>query len=57
MNYSTVYVGMDVHKETFSLCCFTNENTGLPLPKTIYILATTGVRLSILPYCKYAQLF
>ena len=26
MKYSTVYVGMDVHKETFSLCCYTNEN-------------------------------
>ena len=25
MNYNTVYVGMDVHKETFSLCCYTNE--------------------------------
>lgn len=25
MNYSTVYVGMDVHKETFTLCCYTNE--------------------------------
>ena len=25
MNYTTVYVGMDVHKETFSLCCYTNE--------------------------------
>ena len=25
MNYSTIYVGMDVHKETFSLCCYTNE--------------------------------
>ena len=25
MDYSTVYVGMDVHKETFSLCCYTNE--------------------------------
>ena len=24
MNYNTVYVGMDVHKETFSLCCYTN---------------------------------
>ena len=22
-NYNTVYVGMDVHKESFSLCCFT----------------------------------
>ena len=25
MNYTTVYVGMDVHKETFTLCCYTNE--------------------------------
>ena len=25
MYYSTVFVGMDVHKETFSLCCYTNE--------------------------------
>lgn len=25
MNYSTVYVGMDVHKESFSFCCYTNE--------------------------------
>ena len=25
MNYSTVYVGMDVHKESVSLCCYTNE--------------------------------
>lgn len=25
MNYTTVYVGMDVHKESFSLCCYTNE--------------------------------
>ena len=25
MDYTTVFVGMDVHKETFSLCCYTNE--------------------------------
>ena len=25
MNYNTVYVGMDVHKKSFSLCCYTNE--------------------------------
>lgn len=25
MQYTTVYVGMDVHKESFSLCCYTNE--------------------------------
>ncbi len=23
MNYNTVYVGMDVHKESFSLCAYT----------------------------------
>ena len=28
MNYSTVYVGMDVHKESISLCCYTNEYEG-----------------------------
>lgn len=39
MNYSTVYVGMDVHKETFSLCCYTNEKeckfrpNGVSIPK------------------------
>lgn len=26
MNYNTVYVGMDVHKENFTLCCYTIEN-------------------------------
>ena len=25
MKYTTVYVGMDVHKENYSLCCYTNE--------------------------------
>lgn len=25
MQYSIVYVGMDVHKDSFSLCCYTNE--------------------------------
>lgn len=25
MYYSTIYVGMDVHKKTFSLCRYTNE--------------------------------
>ena len=24
-DYTTVYVGMDVHKNSFSLCCYTNE--------------------------------
>ena len=25
MKYTTVYVGMDVHKESFTLACYTNE--------------------------------
>ena len=25
MNYNTVYVGMDVHKESFTLCAYTIE--------------------------------
>lgn len=25
MNYNTVYVGMDVHKESFSLCAYAIE--------------------------------
>ena len=25
-HYNTVYVGMDVHKENFSLCCYTFED-------------------------------
>ena len=35
MNYSTVYVGMDVHKETFSLCCFTNEKEEAEYPQKV----------------------
>ena len=35
MNYSTVYVGMDVHKETFSLCCYTNENEKAEYPQKV----------------------
>ena len=26
MNYNTIYVGMDVHKESFSLCAYTIES-------------------------------
>ena len=26
MNYSTLFVGMDVHKETFTLCCYDMED-------------------------------
>ena len=33
MDYSTIYVGMDVHKETFSLCCYTNEKEKAEYPQ------------------------
>lgn len=35
MNYSTIYVGMDVHKETFSLCCYTNEKETAEYPQKV----------------------
>lgn len=35
MNYNTVYVGMDVHKETFSLCCYTNEKEIAEYPQKV----------------------
>ena len=35
MYYSTVYVGMDTHKETFSLCCYTNEKELAEYPQKV----------------------
>ena len=35
MHYSTVYVGMDTHKETFSLCCYTNEKEMAEYPQKV----------------------
>ena len=35
MNYSTVYVGMDVHKESFSLSCYTNEKEKAEYPQKV----------------------
>ena len=35
MYYSTVYVGMDVHKENFSLCCYTNEKEAVEYPQKV----------------------
>ena len=35
MKYSTVYIGMDVHKETFSLCCYTNEKEQAEYPQKV----------------------
>ena len=35
MNYSTVYVGMDVHKENFFLSCYTNEKEAAEYPQKV----------------------
>ena len=35
MYYSTVYVGMDVHKDSFSLCCYTNEKEKAEYPQKV----------------------
>ena len=35
MYYSTIYVGMDVHKENFSICCYTNEKEEAEYPQKI----------------------
>ncbi len=35
MHYSTVYVGMDTHKDTFSLCCYTNEKEKAEYPQKV----------------------
>ena len=35
MKYSTVYVGIDVHKDTFSLCCYTNEKEQAEYPQKV----------------------
>ena len=33
MNNNTVYVGMDVHKDSFFLCCYTNEKEKAEFPQ------------------------
>ena len=35
MNYSTIYVGMDVHEASFSLCCYTNEKEEAEYPQKV----------------------
>ena len=35
MNYSTVYVGMDIHEASFSLCCYTNEKKEAEYPQKV----------------------
>ena len=57
MNYNTVYVGMDVHKETFLLCCYTNvtvhsvhSNLVKIHSKSPSVMGFCPVCLGILPY-------
>ena len=45
MNYNTVYVGMDVHKESFTLCCMTLE-----MEKAKYTMKTEADYKKILVY-------
>ena len=32
MDYNTIFVGMDVHKEKFSLCCYSIERMSSLIP-------------------------
>ena len=34
-SYSTVYIGIDAHKESFSLCCYTNEKEQPEYPQRV----------------------
>ena len=45
MHYTTVYVGMDVHKESFTLACYTNEKE-----KTEYIQRTESHYSKVISY-------
>ncbi len=33
MDYTMIYVGMNIHKETFSCCCYTSEKEKLEYPQ------------------------
>lgn len=37
MNYSTVCVGMDVHKDAFSLCYYTSEKEVTEYPQKVEV--------------------
>ncbi len=45
MEYTTVYVGMDVHKESFTLACYTNEKE-----EAEYVQKTEGHYSKIISY-------
>ena len=46
MNYSIVYIGIDVHKESFSLCCYTNEKGQAEYPQKSHCPLQQGRQLS-----------
>ena len=50
MNYNTVYVGMDVHKESFSLCAYTIETE-----KASYYQKTDADYKKVLKYLEFLR--
>lgn len=50
MNYNTVYVGMDVHKESFTLCSFTIEED-----KASHIQKTSSDYRQVLKYLEFLR--
>ena len=50
MNYNTVYVGMDVHKESFSLCAYTIETE-----KASHYQRTDADYKKVLNYLKFLR--
>lgn len=50
MNYNTVYVGMDVHKESFTLCAYTIDEE-----KAAYFQKTEANYKNVLRYLEFLQ--
>lgn len=50
MDHNTIYVGMDVHKETISLCCYSAEKDEYLYPRT-----TSGEFREVLSYIVFLQ--
>ena len=48
MNYNTVYVGMDVHKESFTLCAYT-----IDAEKGSHFQRTEADYKNVLKYLEY----
>lgn len=53
MDYNTIFVGMDVHKEKFSLCCYSIEKDEFSHPHTTAADYNTCSLIS-LPYGVYS---